>query len=355
MTSEEIIPVLIVDDEATFCSFLSEGISMVGEGRYEAVCTHSVDSALDMIRERDFGAVVTDIRMPGKDGLQLLLDLKKQSMQIPTIVMTAYGSPSVHAEAAKRGAIRYIEKPFRFEDLIGLLDGMLSEQSHFRSRSGLDIIEVLEMLCMGNKSMAVRVRTEDGDGMVFVQDGEIVHADYLGRYGPGAFHEIVTFRNAAISTDPSGETNERTITQNWKELTEEAWRRRTSAKKTHPSLQENLEIPVSVLPPLFSKCSVDDVMESLETTFKGVRHPEIISQDDEGGERFAGMEQFSMGVGALLGCGRLISIIVKEHRQSWVVIPLGRGRTLTAIADGKSRIETDVREFATELCGSEAE
>ena len=355
MDSENRVPVLIVDDEATFCSFLSEGIALVGEGRYEAVCVHSVDSALEQIEEQDFGAVVTDIRMPGKDGLQLLLDLKRRSMQIPTIVMTAYGSPSVHAEAAKRGAIRYIEKPFRFEDLISLLDGMLSDQTHFRTRSGLDIIEVVEMLCVGNKDMAVRVRTDDGDGMIFVQDGDIIHAEYLGRAGPGAFHEIVSFRNAVISTDPSGFTDERSITRGWKDLTEEAWRRRTSATRTAFSSIKEVDSSIPVQPPLFSRCSVDDVMNSMKTKLPGTHHPELISHDDEGGEQVAGMEQAAMGFGGLLNCGAIVSIVVKEHRQSWVVMPLGRGRTLTAIADGKSRIESDLRLYAKELCSSETE
>ncbi len=350
----EAISVLVVDDEETFRNFLSEGISLIGRGRYEPVCARSVDEALELLSDREVGALVTDIRMPGKDGLQLLLEIKKQSLRIPTVVMTAYGSPSVHAEAARRGAIRYIEKPFRFEDLIALLDEMIDEHAAEPPRSSLDLIEVVEMLCVGGKDMEVTVRTEDGNGKIHINQGEIRHAEFLGREGSGAFYELSAYRRSQISTSPSSEMPHATITQPWRELTQEAWRRRTnpilSGRAARVggmgggSILEDRDLPVPE--PFWSKLPVDEVVRSAAVHLSGAQHPTLISHDDEGGDRLGPVERTILCVGSVLKLGPLVGCIIREPEESWILLPLGRGRTLTALCDGSVHIQAQIVSFA---------
>lgn len=220
--------VLIVDDEVTFRRSLAEGISLLSGERYQPVCVGSVDQAMALLRNRQFAALVTDIRMPGKDGLQLLLEMKRQSIRVPTLVTTAYGSPAVHAQAARSGAVRYIEKPFPLEHLMGFLDTVTSGAGSGRVRT-LDLIEVVEMLCMGGRDIRVGVRTRDVQGSIYIKGGEIVHASIGDRAGADVLLELLALPQPQVSTDPGEEAPEITIEQAWRDLTEEAWRSRTVA------------------------------------------------------------------------------------------------------------------------------
>ncbi len=75
--------------------------------------------------EEHFDAIITDIRMPGPEGMFALASLREDDWQTPVIVTTAFGDASTHAEARRLGAVRVLDKPFDYEDLRDLLDGVV--------------------------------------------------------------------------------------------------------------------------------------------------------------------------------------------------------------------------------------
>src|SRR4029078_908507 len=96
------------------------------------------DSALAFLNELanlDAGCVVTDVRMPGIDGMELLRQLNSGSRKLPVIVMTGHGDVPLAVEAMKLGALDFLEKPFEDDRLIGMIETALSAQQD-RSRSG---------------------------------------------------------------------------------------------------------------------------------------------------------------------------------------------------------------------------
>src|SRR5436309_2915109 len=76
-----------------------------------------------------FGCVVSDIRMPGMDGMELLRQLNSSSSarRLPVIVMTGHGDVPLAVEAMKLGALDFLEKPFEDERLIGMIETALSQ------------------------------------------------------------------------------------------------------------------------------------------------------------------------------------------------------------------------------------
>ncbi len=111
--------VLVVDDDAAMREML---ISLLEEGGFEAVPAASADLALQEAKGSDFAAVLSDIRMPGHDGFELLGQLRELRPDTPVILMTAFGSIDSAVEAMRAGAFDYITKPFKREAVLATLE-----------------------------------------------------------------------------------------------------------------------------------------------------------------------------------------------------------------------------------------
>ena len=107
--------ILIVDDEKNYTAVLS--VVLEEEG-YETHTANSAAGALDMLKVEDVDLVVTDMKMPGMDGLELLGRIKQKWPDVPVIMMTAHGTVDKAVEAMQKGAYTFILKPFDNERLV---------------------------------------------------------------------------------------------------------------------------------------------------------------------------------------------------------------------------------------------
>jgi two-component system response regulator AtoC len=110
--------VLIVDDEASMRHLLS--VILTDRG-YEARAVASADEALREVQAREYDLVLTDVRMPGMDGLALLRALHRLQPELTVIVMSAYGAHEAAIEAMKAGAYDFLSKPFRPDEVVLVL------------------------------------------------------------------------------------------------------------------------------------------------------------------------------------------------------------------------------------------
>ena len=106
--------ILIIDDEKNYLVILEALLAPEG---YEIITEDNSINALRLIREADLDLVITDMKMPGMDGMVLLDEVKKIDPELPVIIMTAYGTIEMAVEAMKKRAYDYITKPFRNEEL----------------------------------------------------------------------------------------------------------------------------------------------------------------------------------------------------------------------------------------------
>jgi two-component system NtrC family response regulator len=106
--------ILIVDDEKNYLLVLKE---LLGEEGYEVVTAQSAAEALTIFQETELDLVITDMKMPGMSGMELLRILKEKDLHLPVIMMTAFGTVEKAVEAMKKGAYDYIIKPFDNEVL----------------------------------------------------------------------------------------------------------------------------------------------------------------------------------------------------------------------------------------------
>jgi two-component system NtrC family response regulator len=106
--------ILIVDDEKNYLVVLEALLSPEG---YEIITADNARSALRLIEESDLDLVLTDMKMPGVSGMELMEQCKKINPEVPVIMMTAYGTIEMAVEAMKKHAYDYITKPFQNEEL----------------------------------------------------------------------------------------------------------------------------------------------------------------------------------------------------------------------------------------------
>jgi two-component system response regulator HydG len=124
--------VLIVDDEREMAEMIADGLADRG---YDTVAISSGEEARVRLHQEAFDALVTDLRMPGVDGLALLAEARQSWPDLPVIVMTAYGAIDSAIASMRRGASYYLTKPFKLEELAGFLERALDER-HGRSGNG---------------------------------------------------------------------------------------------------------------------------------------------------------------------------------------------------------------------------
>ncbi len=106
--------ILVVDDNKSFRRGLN--LSFSAEG-YSVTEAENGIQALKTLKEGSFDILISDIRMPGLSGLELLEKLKEMECDCPVIMITAHASVDVAVDAMKKGAFDFIEKPFKFQDI----------------------------------------------------------------------------------------------------------------------------------------------------------------------------------------------------------------------------------------------
>jgi two-component system NtrC family response regulator len=107
--------ILIVDDEKNYTLILA---AVLEDDGFETLTANSASEALDILSESDVDLVLTDMKMPEMDGIDLLERIKKEDADLPVIMMTAYGTVEKAVEAMQKGAYNYILKPFDNERLV---------------------------------------------------------------------------------------------------------------------------------------------------------------------------------------------------------------------------------------------
>jgi len=108
--------ILVVDDEPDMLKLLE--VIIAEKAGYPVVTTTKPLEVGRLLASDDFDLVLTDLRMPGKDGLEIMAENSRGEAAIPVIIITAYGTIESAVEAIRKGAFDYITKPFRKEHVL---------------------------------------------------------------------------------------------------------------------------------------------------------------------------------------------------------------------------------------------
>ena len=118
--------ILVVDDDPSARSLLRE---ILQEADYGVLEAEDGEFALELIETRPVDLLITDRVMPRMDGLQLLAKLNQKEKAIPSLVISAYGEEALWGQAIGLGAVDYLLKPFKAEDVLKIVRKALGKKS----------------------------------------------------------------------------------------------------------------------------------------------------------------------------------------------------------------------------------
>src|SRR5688500_202562 len=139
--------ILVVDDEQVIRDILSEFLSMEG---YVVRSVDSGERALTELRLRPYDMVISDLKMPGISGIELLERISDENINVLTVIMTGFGTVETAIEAMKKGAYDYILKPFKVEDVVRIvqrgLDRQQLQHENIRLQEAVTIYKISEAI-----------------------------------------------------------------------------------------------------------------------------------------------------------------------------------------------------------------
>ncbi|MFS4494208.1 sigma-54-dependent transcriptional regulator [Maribacter sp. 2308TA10-17] len=118
--------ILIIEDDAAFGQMLQKFLT---KHNYTVTVSFTAPDAKSKLKENTFDLVLTDLRLPDYDGIQLLTDIKQKNQNMPVIVMTGYAEVGSAVTAMKKGAFDYIAKPFTPDEIVKLIAKALESKS----------------------------------------------------------------------------------------------------------------------------------------------------------------------------------------------------------------------------------
>jgi DNA-binding response OmpR family regulator len=116
--------ILIAEDEARVAAFLEKGL---GKNGFTTVIARDGQQVLELIEREDVDLLLLDIRMPVKDGWEVLEEVRNRGLKFPILIMTAFDDNKNRSMAMEKGANNYLTKPFPFQTLLMIVKQLLED------------------------------------------------------------------------------------------------------------------------------------------------------------------------------------------------------------------------------------
>jgi DNA-binding response OmpR family regulator len=225
-------PILVVDDEKNIRLTLSQALETLGA---ETDTAANGEEALTKLKEREFGLILLDIRMPGMDGMEVLHRLREIRPDIRVIMITAYGTVESAVEAMKLGAVDFLQKPFDPEEIRELVL-RVADREKLDEMKSVDYSSSIELAkrCIGDRQFDAAA--EHVRKAIFVDTRRPEAFNLLGALMEiqGDRAEAQKNYRAALSLDPSYEP----AIQNLHRSTTAKWRQAGGILFEEPKKEE---------------------------------------------------------------------------------------------------------------------
>jgi two-component system response regulator FixJ len=161
--------VYVIDDDPAMRDSLNFLLASAG---FEVTLFDSAMAFLDLLPALDFGCVISDVRMPGLNGIDLLRRLQAELKKLPVVIMTGHGDVSLAVEAMKLGAVDFLEKPFEDDRLVGMILASLrqDEDSAKIEAVTVDLVARIESLSPRERQVL--------DGLIAGRPNKLIARDF---------------------------------------------------------------------------------------------------------------------------------------------------------------------------------
>lgn len=229
--------VLFVDDDQAFLGTVSELMSVLSEGHWEVLTAESASRAFSVLQAQTVDLAVIDVQMGVMDGIQMLSMLNRGYPNVQKVVLTGHTTEKYRAACLSNGAELFLEKPTNpsgWQSLYGVLNELvkLRPEEGFRGvlrKVGLQ--DVIQMECLARSSSVLEISNARAAGKIFIETGQIIHAQVSGATGEDAFNQLLALSGGQFNLRPFSEPPSRTISGQWEFLLMEAARKSDEAKE----------------------------------------------------------------------------------------------------------------------------
>jgi CheY-like chemotaxis protein len=200
--------VLIVDDDGILRETLAREARTWG---FEVHVESTTEGALLLLRNTPIDVLVTDLRMKGLDGIDLIRAVREVSPQTQTLLMSAYATARDLQLATQHGTVRVLCKPFTPAELRAALAAALESQKGYHGTvHGLSLVDMLQMFHLSRRTIALTLGGQP-PGIIHFSEGALIHAARGELRGDVALRELLRAESGSIATLPLVELKERTI------------------------------------------------------------------------------------------------------------------------------------------------
>lgn len=194
--------ILFVDDESEFAVMMSKVLDLRG---FFVQTANSGAHALKAYSSQEYDLVVTDLSMPGMDGIELVREIRKMNPSQRIIIITGFPSQMSQRQAFKLGTINYIVKPFSINRFLEVVAEALEEEDEdgLVGPIRLKCEDLIQMYALGAKNIVIEImNAQNGDmGRVYIEKGKVVHAEVNKLKGEHAFYEIQSWNSGIFRTE----------------------------------------------------------------------------------------------------------------------------------------------------------
>lgn len=194
--------VLIVDDDQSWLSLMHKELGNYAND-FTVRTADSGESALATLKQEHIIVVVSDLRMPGMDGFDLLSRILSNYPDIPVIIVTAYDRPKTKDVVFRSGAAGYLTKPLSPDILAGEINKILRKKVAGGNLHNVALETFLQLVEMEQQTCTLQVSNKAGNtaGVLFFRNGDIVNARIGGRQGKAAAYEIFSWSSVSVSIE----------------------------------------------------------------------------------------------------------------------------------------------------------
>ncbi len=316
--------VLLVDDDREMLIALKEGFQKYKDS-FSILLASDGLKALECLKKNTISLVVTDLKMPGMDGFELLAHIMQYYPDIPVIIITGYSTPEMEHLAREGGAVGYIAKPFLIENLARQIMTTLRKESEGGTLHNVSSGMFLQLVEMEQKTCTIRLEDKftNKKGILFFQEGELLDARVNDLQGQNAAYEIFSWDQVNLSIQNGCALKEKRIHSEMQHLILEAARRKDEdvVEDIHPAVMEEVK-PFEPEP----GDVITAIKEKIETSLGPACGLEDIYQDNSWDSRLLQLSR----AGAFFDIGDLeMGYIDKGEQNDFILLS---GETTTVIS-----------------------
>ncbi len=255
--------VLIVEDDDALALSLHRALYEAND-RFILIAVKTGEVGREIMSEMTVDVLVTDLNLGGMSGLDLVYWAAIESPATHYVVISDANTPHIRDKACAFGCLRLLTKPVDGPTLRAtVLEALDSREKLSGQLSALSAVDLIQMLCLGRRSVTVRITAQETIGSFLIQEGRLVHAVWDGKTGEAAIREIVAVGDGLFRTSPLPDGFERTIHRDWAHVVMDAAR----------ALDERAELPVE--PGTWPTIRADE--RAVDVVFEAIR-PSMVPQ-----------------------------------------------------------------------------